>query len=223
MTWFGRVLASSVGRKQLVALTGLLLCGFLIFHLAGNLLILAGAEKFDAYAKFLHDNAALVIVAEIGLIALFVTHIGLALRLTAENHRARGGRYGVRNDRGSRTVASETMAVSGLIVLAFLVIHLINFKFADRTASPYDGSLYRVVVSLFQGSVGYVIWYVIASCVLGLHLSHGLQSAFQTLGVQHPRYSPWLRRAGYGFAALIAVGYSILPIFARWYAERVTP
>lgn len=215
MTWIGRFLTSSIGRKQTVAVTGLLLCIFLILHLLGNLLLVAGRAGFDEYALFLEEKPLLVIGGEIALAILFFAHIGLASRLAFENRLARQARYVVRNDRGAATTASRTMFLTGAIVLVFLVLHIANFKFGERP----DGSLYLLVVGTFQDSVGWVVWYVFANAALGLHLSHGVQSAFRTLGLQHPKYTPWIRNLSLAFAIVIATGYIFLPVYCRWFVE----
>jgi succinate dehydrogenase / fumarate reductase cytochrome b subunit len=214
-----RAFKSSIGRKQAVALTGLFLCGFLVAHLAGNLLLLAGREKFDGYVRALEDSPVLVIGVEIVLAVAFGLHVALAGRLTVENFQARGTRYHAAGGRGAKTLGSSTMIASGTVIFIFLVIHLANFKLADRP----DGSLYNVVVRTFQGSAAYAIWYVIASVILGLHLSHGFQSAFRTLGLDHPRHGRTIRAAGLGFAVIMAAGYSLLPVYCRWFAVKVSP
>lgn len=218
MTLLRRVLRSSIGRKQLVALTGIALMGFLVVHLAGNLLLFAGREAFDDYAAFLESNP-LLIPAEIVLLALFLVHIGLALQVNYENRRARATRYVVQKTRGAKNPANTTMVFSGLIVLIFMVLHLLNFKFADRVPVTTETgetieSLYWVVINFFQASFFYVVWYILAVCVLGLHVSHGFRSVFRTLGLEHPGYMGALRWCGIGFGVIVAVGYSVLPIYA---------
>src|SRR5690606_19745119 len=148
-------------------------------------------------------------------VVLFLSHIGLATRLSIENRAARSTRYYVQGNKGAETPANRTMLISGVIVLVFLVIHIWNFKLGVR---PQD-SLYWLVVNTFQSSVGWVVWYVIANATLGFHLSHGVQSAFRTLGLQHPRYTPWIKRLSVAFAVLIAAGYIFLPIYCRWFVE----
>jgi len=211
MAWLSKVARSSVGKKQIVALTGLALCGFLVVHLAGNLLLFAGQEAFDGYVETLTSNP-LIIPAEVILALLFLGHIALAIRVTWENRRARPGRYTVSATRGERTVASSTMIASGLVVLVFLVLHLIDFKVAYEEGT----SLYQLVVSKFQGPF-YVIWYVFAVCVLGLHVSHGVQSSFRSLGLMHAKYTPIVEALGTIFAVIVAVGYASLPLYAYFF------
>lgn len=205
--WVGRVLSSSIGKKVQMALTGLLLCGFLVTHLAGNLFLFGGREMFNHYAEKLSGNPLLPI-AEVGLAALFVLHAVTALRVTWQNRRARPVGYAKGAWHGGKTPGSATMAVSGILILAFLIIHLKTFRFA-----PDRSDLYAVVMAWFQNKL-YSGFYVAAMIALGLHLSHGFWSAFQTLGVDHSKYTPWIKCAGKGFAALIAFGFASIPIWA---------
>ncbi len=211
MAWLSKIARSSIGKKQIVALTGLALCGFLVVHLAGNLLLFAGQEAFDGYVEVLSSHP-LIIPAEVILALLFLGHIALAIRVTWENRRARPTRYTVSATRGERTVASSTMIASGLVVLVFIILHLIDFKVAWEKGT----SLYDLVVSKFQGPF-YVIWYVFAVCVLGLHVSHGVQSSFRSLGVVHPKYTPVIETIGKVFAVIVVVGYASLPIYAYFF------
>lgn len=211
MAWLLKVARSSIGKKQIVALTGLALCGFLVVHLAGNFLLFAGQETFDAYAEAL-TSMPFIIPAEVVLALIFLSHIALAIRVTWENWRARSSRYAVNSTCGERTLASGTMIVSGLIILVFLVLHLIDFKVAYDEGT----SLYQLVVDKFQQPF-YVIWYVFAVCVLGLHVSHGVQSAFRSLGLVHAKYTPIVEKLGTLFAVIVAVGYASLPIYAYFF------
>jgi succinate dehydrogenase / fumarate reductase cytochrome b subunit len=197
-----------------MALTGLALCGFLVIHLAGNLLLFAGAEKFNGYARFLEENP-LLIPAEIVLFLTFALHIYLGVRVSLENRRARPDRYAVQGKKGGRTLASSTLWISGGITLVFLVLHLIHFKLADRTGT----TLYHIVVTAFH-SLPYSAWYVLAVCVLGLHVGHGMQSACRSLGLHHPKYAPAIRWASYLFGALVAIGYASLPIWAYLFTRN---
>ena len=212
MTWLFRAFRSSIGRKQLVALTGLALCGFLVTHLAGNLLILVGPEAFDGYAEAMTSNKAFLYTAEVILFVTFATHIGLAVMLTVENRRARPRGYAVNATSGEATVASSTMIYSGVVILVFLILHLLHFKFSWEEGQ----SLHALVIETYQNPLQ-VIWYVACMGVLGLHLSHGVQSAVRSLGISHPRYTPIVRASSIGFAVVISVGFAILPIYAYFF------
>ncbi len=202
-------LESSIGKKITVALAGLLLSFFLITHLAGNLFLFFGAKAFDGYAGMLERNP-LIPAAEVGLLALFLIHIALALRARLINAAARPVGYAAYEGKGARTLGSRTIAVSGLLILAFLIIHLKSFRFIPHETREND--LYRVVAETLRQPL-YAAFYVVAMLGLGLHLSHGVQSALQTLGVNHPRYTPALKVLGLAFALLIALGFASIPVY----------
>lgn len=201
-----RAFASSVGKKQLVAITGLLLTGFLLSHLAGNLLLYKGQSAFDSYAKYLEENPLLFIM-EAGLLAVFLAHIVISIVATIQNFVARPQRYESRAWHGGRTPGSGTMIFTGLFVLVFLVIHIATFKFGD-----HGESLFGLVTSKFK-SPAYALFYVAAMLAMGLHISHGFQSAFQTLGLQLPQFSRAIKGAGYFLAVMITFGFGSMPIW----------
>ncbi|MBI5630927.1 MAG: succinate dehydrogenase cytochrome b subunit [Elusimicrobia bacterium] len=207
--WF----SSSIGRKFLVALAGLLLCGFLVAHLAGNLLLLVGEESFNHYAAKLEKNPALL-PAEIALAGLFLLHITISLKLRWENALARPAAYAVEQGKGARTWGSRTMGYTAGLILLFLAVHIWTFKYGDK-----PGGLYKLVMSSF-GRPAYSLFYVAAMLGLGLHLSHGFQSAFKTLGIEHPKYSPLIKAAGIAFALSVALGFAFLPAWAFMMGRR---
>jgi succinate dehydrogenase / fumarate reductase, cytochrome b subunit len=212
----GRMLSASIVKKQLMGLTGLLLCGFLIGHLAGNLLIFVGPAAFNAYGHALITNP-LIYVAEAGLGALFLVHIGMAVRLIVENRKARPDRYYVKQPTGrGSTFASSTMPYTGALTFIFLVLHIYQFKFGPYYTIVHSGvemrDLYRLVVEFYQSPLA-VLWYVLCMISIGIHVKHGFWSAFQSLGFHHPSYTQALQKFSVAFAALIAVGFSSLPIY----------
>ncbi len=212
-----RALSSSIGKKQLMALTGLALCGFLVTHLAGNFLLFLGPAVFDAYAGGLESRPWLVIPAEIVLLAIFGCHLYLALRVSLENRRARPRRYEVSGNRGKITLASRTMVYSGIVILVFIVLHVALFKFGERPTVTVDGttheeSLYWLVVRTFQSPFA-LVWYVVAVCVVGMHVFHGVQSALRSFGLNNARFDPVLQFVSSAFGIAIALGYSSLPVF----------
>jgi succinate dehydrogenase / fumarate reductase cytochrome b subunit len=213
MTWLFSTFRRSIGKKQLMALTGLGLYAFLIVHLAGNLLIFAGAESFNGYARSLEENP-LLIPAEAVLFLVFLAHIVLACVVTIENRRARPVRYVLKRREGGKTLASSTMFLSGALILVFLVLHLAHFKFASREGT----TLYHLVVNTFHRP-GYVAWYAVAMVVLGFHLYHGFQSAFRTLGLVHPRYTPAVVALSRGLAVVIAAGYIAIPLWIYFFTR----
>lgn len=204
----GAFLRSSIGRKFAMALTGAALALFVLIHLIGNLTLFADAEglAFNAYAHTL-ESSPLLPLAEIGLAALFVVHIYLGIRTALDNRDARPGRYKDLAPHGNRTLASTSMIVTGLLVGAFLVVHLIDFRLAPRDA---DGLASMVVVRLSK-PLGAAI-YLIGVLALGVHLWHAFQSLFQTLGLNHPRYRPLIVKSGWAFALLIGGGFAAFPV-----------
>ena len=205
-----RLRTTSIAKKQLVALTGLALVGFLFTHLAGNLLMYKGAKAFDSYAEFL-ESQPLLPLAEAGLAVVFLAHIFLGLKVTLENWRARPMRYEVSASAGGRTPGSATMRYSGAMTLVFLIVHIITFKIMAPEGP--DASLWGWVMFNFHHPL-YMAFYVLAMVSLGLHMSHGIKSAFQTLGLEHPRYTPFIERAGLAVSLALAAGFGSLPVWA---------
>jgi succinate dehydrogenase / fumarate reductase cytochrome b subunit len=209
---------SSIGRKQLVAITGLLLCGFLVSHLTGNLLLLVSSDAFNLYAHKLASLGGLLYVIEAVLALIFIVHLGLAIKLNLENAKSRG-KYAmkVKTGRGT-TFMSQSMPITGLILLAFMISHLMNLKFGTYYETTVDGvlmrDLTRTTIEYFQ-SVGAVIWYVVAMAAAGLHTAHGFASAFQSLGWNHPKYMKNVKRLGYLYAIVVAGGFAFLAIWCH--------
>ncbi len=202
-------LESSIGKKIMVAAAGLLLCGFLVTHLAGNLFLFVGGEAFNHYAETLEHNPLLP-VAEGGLVFLFLVHILLSARATWANRSARPVAYESYKGKGARTPGSRTMAYTGTLILAFLIVHIATFKFGVGGMKGAD--LFTHVVTWFSNPL-YAAFYVLAVGGVGLHLSHGVQSSMQTFGVNHPRYTPLIRKAGLAFAGLIFLGFASFPLY----------
>ena len=214
LRWIGNALASSIGRKAVMAVTGLGLVGFLVEHLYGNLKLIpffaetTGGGTFEEYREHLHDWGWLLKVAEIGLFALFACHIFLALRLTLDNREARKQRYVVRNDRGAKTFGSSSMFITGSLILGFLIFHLLDFRFnAEYQADPAG------VVAHELSEPGHGVVYILTALIICAHLSHGIQSAFQSLGANHPRWTPLFKLAGWGISLGLAVGFAAIPAY----------
>ena len=210
MSSVGNALASSIGKKIVMGLTGLLLVGFLVEHLHGNLKLIEdpSGEAFDGYVRFLKSFGPLLTIAEIGLALLFLVHIYLAFRLTLENVQARRQRYAVRNDRGAKTFGSASMFFTGALILAYLLKHLLDFRLDARFFDDPDA---LVKATLSQPRHGVV--YLLAALVIGVHLSHGFRSALQSLGVNHPRWNPLLQRIGLLVAVVFTIGFASLPLY----------
>lgn len=218
MNWLKRALASSVGKKVLMAITGLLLCGFLVVHLAGNLLLYKSPAAYDEYAHGIHSEklAAPLVLAEIGLFGLFAVHLALALWLTRDNESARPVNYAMKQTKMQQGPmaypASSVMGITGLIVLLFLLLHLIDFKFEWRPDVDVAGlEPYEKAIKLLGNPITLVV-YIVGSVVLGYHLIHGVQSAFQSLGMNHPKYTPWIKCLSVLFGIAVGIGFASFPL-----------
>lgn len=209
-------LSTTTGSKILVALTGLAMVGFLVGHLAGNLLALLGPEQYNGYSHALISNPLLVPV-EIGLIAILLMHMGSAVSVVVRGRQARPERYTRKRWAGGpsrKTVSSSSMIVTGLIILAFLLLHLNTFKYGPEYLDPSTGfrDLHRLMVEVFQNPA-YVIFYVICMVLVGMHLRHGLSSAFQSLGLMPGSWTGRILRAGAAVAVLMAAGFTLIPVY----------
>ncbi len=213
MNWFFSLLGSSIGKKMLMAITGLGFCGFLAGHLAGNLTIYGGKDAFNSYAEHLHALGPLVTLAEWGLLIFAIIHVITGTTLFYSNLKARPTRYAVDKRAGGRTLGSATMPYTGVIVLGFVVFHLLNFHFVDKT----NTTIFQIVASAFQNPI-YVSIYLVAMVIVALHVSHGFWSAFQTIGANHPKYMPFIRTFSIVFAVIIGFGFGLLPIYISFTA-----
>lgn len=210
-TWLRRVLSSSIGKKTGMALSGLALVGFLIVHLLGNLSILDSDSAFNAYAQKLEDLGPLLIVAEIGLLALFLFHIVLALIVSLRNRSARSVGYRAKGNMGEKTLASRSMLVTGLLLGLFLIIHIIDFRVQKLLGTEGSEDLGRLVRDRVTSPLGLGI-YIGAAILIGLHLSHGFKSAFQSLGLYHNKFNGTIRFVGYAIAIVLALGFAGIPV-----------
>jgi len=213
---------SSTGTKVVIAFTGLALFGFLITHLAGNLLILVGPEAFNNYSHALVSNP-LIYLAEAGLALLFVLHIFKTATNFGRNRAARPVGYAVKRPAGHtsrKTLSSTWMIVSGTTILVFLLLHLKTLKFGAYypSAEPGVRDLYRLTVETFQ-KPGYVIWYVVAMVLVGMHLRHGITSALQSLGAIPASMTRKVLTAGAIVAAVIAGGFALIPIWVYFFTQ----
>jgi succinate dehydrogenase / fumarate reductase cytochrome b subunit len=213
-----RYFATNVGKKQLMAITGLLWCGFVLGHMLGNLTFLLGAEEFNAYGNAI-TSSHLYYVIEAGLLATLGSHILFAMLVVLENRSARPVAYAVSPQRGSKTAAtfaSRTMALSGLLILVFIVLHLITFRFGTHYEAEYHGfamrDLSRLMFEVFA-QAGYVAWYLVAMFVLAFHLAHAVWSSVQTLGLIPSGKEALVRKASYAFGFVVALGFTAGPIY----------
>ncbi|HTL70857.1 MAG TPA: succinate dehydrogenase cytochrome b subunit [Candidatus Eisenbacteria bacterium] len=208
---------SSVGKKIAMAVTGLILLGFVLVHMLGNLQIFLGRETLNAYAEHLQDFGPLLWVARLVLLTALVVHVWSASRLTWENARARPVGYGFK-DTVQASYASRTMMMSGIIVFLFIVYHLLHYtlfvvhpqyRYLIDAKGRHD--VYAMVVLSYQ-NVLVSSAYVLAMLALAFHLSHGIQSLFQTIGFNHPKHTPRVKAAGIALSFLILFGNASIPV-----------
>jgi len=207
MSWFSSAIGSSVGKKLLMALTGLAFIGFLAAHLAGNFAIYAGKAAFNGYAEKLQSLGPLLYVFRAGLIVFAVVHITTGLVLFLQNRKARPVSYTTYASAGGRTLSSRTMPYTGLVILAFVVFHLFHFTFVDKTAT----TIFDLVTVAFNRP-GVIALYAVAMVIVALHVRHGFWSAFQTIGANHPKYMPAVSVLSLAAGWAVAAGFGLLPI-----------
>ena len=208
MNWLILTLWSSIGKKLMMAVTGLGFILFLSAHLIGNLTIYGGGDAFNAYAQRLHSFGALLTVFNLGLVIFAVVHISMGLILFIQNFKARPVRYQMDKSAGGRTLSSLTMPYTGLMILAFVIFHLINFTFVDKT----NTTIFEIVSAAFANPF-YVVIYIFAMIVVALHVRHGLWSAFQTLGANNPKYMPAIMVLSLLLGLIVGFGFGVLPIY----------
>ncbi len=212
-----RVFDSSVGSKLLIGLTGLALFLYLITHIAGNALIFLGADTFNTYAHTLTSNPLIPII-ELGLVLVFLTHIFKTVQMFVRNKAARPVAYAVKKPAGTpsrKTLASSTMIVSGLWLLLFVVLHVQAFKYGlEYEAASGVRDLYRIEMETFASPLT-VAFYVVSMLLVGSHLWHGASSALQSLGLDHPSWTPRILAAGKIAAVAIAGGFVVIALWAH--------
>ena len=209
---------SSIGKKFIVALTGLILIGFIVGHLLGNLQIFLGPEYINSYAEKLRALGVLLWVIRLFLLVTVVLHIYFTIRLVIDNRRARPVAY-AKKEHVKATFASRSMALSGLVLVAFIVYHIAHFtvrvtdpRFQLLKKDPLNGDdVYSMMVYGFQNPI-LSAFYILAMFLLALHLSHGSSSFFQSLGLNDKKLTPRLARGGRIFAWLIFAGYTSIPL-----------
>jgi len=204
MSWFSQTIFSSLGKKYIMAGTGLMLSGFLLVHAAGNTSILLGRSAFISYAEHLHSLGFLLSIAELLLLSVFLLHIATALVLFLQNNGARQSRYAVNKTAGGRSWGSATMPYTGLVVFCFILVHLKNFHFTDHSRTIAD-----IVAEVLSNPL-YTVLYGVGLAGLGLHVSHGFWSMFQSLGVNHPKYNGLIRATAWIVCGLVSAVFFII-------------
>jgi succinate dehydrogenase / fumarate reductase cytochrome b subunit len=216
------MLSTSVGTKIVIGITGIALFLYLLIHIAGNLVVFLGPAAFNKYAFTLEGNPFLPIV-EIGLLLLFLIHIYKTIRMFLGNQSTRPVGYARKKYAGPpsrKSLASSTMIVSGLWLLAFLIVHVKTFRFGVEQEWPAGGrDLYLLEMQAFTNPL-IVGFYIISMVVVGSHLWHGVASAFQSLGLDKPAWTRFILPAGKTIAVLIASGFIIIALWAHFTGVR---
>ena len=198
---------TTIGKKLLVASTGLMVCLFLVFHLINNLIIFTGPENFNQLVAALEKIKPLIRIMEILLVIIFFTHIYNSLLLTIESRRSRNDSY-IKLSNSSSTIYSRTMFFSGSILFIFIVTHLSTIWFNFQNIDDHDKYYYLVTESVYGfGNIFITILYLLSMILLGFHLRHGFQSAFKTLGVQNSKFDKILNVVSIFFWFLIPLGF----------------
>ncbi len=209
---------SAIAKKWIMAITGIMLLGFVLFHMVGNLKIYLGQEDIDHYAEWLRDighpalpRTVFLWILRGGLITAFALHIHAAYSLTRMNHRARPVKYQSPRDYAAANFASRTMRWTGVIVGLYVIFHLLDLTFGTVNPDFVRGSVYHnMVESLQRWPVA--IAYIVANIALGIHIFHGAWAMFQSLGLTNPRFNAWRRYFATGFAVIVTLGNISFPI-----------
>ncbi len=210
----------SVGQKIIVSLSGLFLVTFVIVHLLGNFLLFWGQDAFNTYAYLLTRNKAILYILEAGIIAGFLAHIILTIKLTWKNRKSRGEvAYFKKKKMGKSTIFSANMGIAGGYILLFLIIHIKSFKYGETPMVGINSfpdalvrDLYTLVVESFKDPL-YSSFYCLGMLFLGGHLSHGFQSAFKSLGLYQTSWEKPLKRISVTLGILIGGGFMSIPLY----------
>ncbi len=222
MSWVTQTFSSSIGKKIIMSLTGLFLISFLAVHVSGNMLLFQNdqGEAFNIYTEFMTHNPFIKTVSYI-LYASILIHVIYSLILSINNRKSRPVGYAKANPSANSVWASRNMGILGTIILIFLLIHMKSFwyglKFGNppMVTYPEEGevkNMYIIVEKAFS-QWWYVALYVAAMIGLAFHLSHGFVSAFQTLGLQHKKYTPFIKKLGIAFSIIVSLLFASMPIY----------
>jgi succinate dehydrogenase / fumarate reductase, cytochrome b subunit len=221
MSWIINTLTSTLGKKLLMSLTGLFLISFLTIHLIGNLAIFNNDDglAFNAYAAFMSTNPLIGTVSYL-LYAGIILHVVVAILLYIKNNAARPVKYKVQKARDNSSWESRSMTLLGVLILAFLFLHLKDFWWQYKHDGGYqfvedangNRDIYALVIQQFKTPPA-LITYLIGLIALFFHLKHGFQSAFQTLGLEHHKYTPAIRAIGLVYSIVVPIGFALMPVF----------
>jgi succinate dehydrogenase / fumarate reductase cytochrome b subunit len=218
------VFSSSVGTKIIIGLTGLALFLYLVIHIAGNMVVFLGPAAFNRYAYVMEYGNPLLPAIEIGLLLIFLLHVSKTVSMFLANQQTRPVAYARKRYAGKpsrKSLASTTMIASGLWLLVFVIIHVKAFRFSPEYEWPAGGrDLYRQEIENFINPVT-VGFYVVSMVVVGSHLWHGVSSSFQSLGADHPRWTPRVLLFGKIVAVVIAGGFIVIALWAHFAGDRL--
>ncbi len=207
---------SSIGKKYLMAFSGIVWAGFILTHMAGNMLIFVSPEAYNAYGHAI-TSGLIIYPTELLLIGTLLLHVFLAVKVTLENRKARGHRYAMTpNGSKGSSLASKFMAIQGSIVLVFIILHLTTFKYGIYYETTVNGVVMRDLARLMRevfAQPGYVVWYMISLVLLWFHLSHGFGSVFQSLGIRNDRFAPMIHKLSIVYATVVIAGFISQPIY----------
>ncbi len=206
----GRLWAAPIGKKAVMAITGVVLYGFAFVHMAGNLQFFLGRIRFDAYGAGIKATPALLWGVRTLLFVSLVLHVITAVQLTALKRSARPQAY-KRTATVAGSYASKTMFYGGLVLLAFLIFHILHFTTGNAHPNFVEGAAYDNVINGFA-VVPVAVFYIVAMLALSMHLYHGVWSVFQSLGLNHPRYTPRLKLFAKLFAVVVTAGFITIPV-----------
>lgn len=216
------LLGSTVGKKYLMGITGLIWAGFVLAHMAGNLLIFVSSDAYNVYGHTL-VSGNIIFIAEAVLVLALIVHVYTAISLTIHNRAAKQSRYAVAaSGKKKVSLASRTMAVQGTLILAFVIYHLATFKFGTYYETTVNGvvmrDLHKLIVEVFQNPA-YVALYLVSLLLLGFHLSHGVGSTFQSLGLMNGTYRNAFHKLSIAYAIIVAAGFISQPLYVFFFAH----
>ena len=225
MSWIIKMLTSTLGKKLLMSLTGLFLISFLTIHMIGNLSIFSndGGLAFNTYAAFMSTNPLIGTVSYL-LYAGIILHVVIAIILYFANSSARPVKYKVQKSKENSSWESRSMTLLGILVLAFILLHLKDFWWQYKHDGGYqfvedangNRDIYALVIQQFKTPFA-LVTYLIGLVALFFHLKHGFQSAFQTLGLEHQKYTPAIKAIGVFYAIVVPLGFALMPIFVFFF------
>jgi succinate dehydrogenase / fumarate reductase cytochrome b subunit len=210
-------LSSTIGKKYLMGLTGLVWAGFVFTHMAGNMTILVSPDLYNQYGHSIVSNKVLLYGVETLILLSLIVHVALAINLTMQNKHSKGiPSYNKPTGPKRTPLASQTMIIQGTIILVFIISHLITFKYGPYYETTIDGvkmrDLAKLMGEVFK-SPGAVTWYVVSLLLLCAHLKHGFGSVFQSFGLLHPSYQAKIKAASWAYAIIVTVGFISQPLY----------